>query len=105
MDELSDQQRMALEWKYVERLSVREIAERLDTSEKAAESILFRARKEFRQRMQLHDVEDEAEFSASTPSQLERLKPDDSDLDGSASGSQNFGSSFGMPRVTHRPSS
>lgn len=105
MDELSGQQRIALEWKYVEKLSVREIAERLNTSEKAAESILFRARKEFRQKMQLRDVEDEAELSAPTSSQLERLKPDDSELDGSASGSQNFGSSFGLPRVTHRPSS
>lgn len=105
MDELSDQQRMALEWKYVEKLSVREIAERLDTSEKAAESILFRARKEFRHRMQLRDIEDEAELAAPASSHLERLKPDDSEPDGSSSGSQNTGSSFRLPSVTHRPSS
>lgn len=105
MDELSDQQRMALEWKYVDKLSVREIAERLNTTEKAAESILFRARKDFRQRMQLRDVDDEAASSMSTSSQLGRLKPDDLDADGSASESQNFGSSFGMASVTHRPSS
>ena len=51
MDGLPDQQRLALEWKYVDRLSVREIAGRLETSEKAAESILFRARRAFRERL------------------------------------------------------
>ncbi len=105
MDALPEQQRMTLEWKYVDKCSVREIAERLDTTEKAAESILFRARKKFRQRMQLRDVDDEPASSALTSPQLERLKPDDSAADGSASGSQNIGSSFGMASVTHRPSS
>ena len=101
MDELPDQQRMALEWKYVEKLSVREIGERLSITEKAAESILFRARKDFRQRMQLSDVADDAVLAAP---QLERRKPDDSEKSGSVSGSQNLGSSFGMASVTHRPS-
>lgn len=103
MDELTDQQRTALEWKYVEKLSVREIAERLDTTEKAAESILFRARKDFRQRMQLRDIDEKPALSTSP--QLERLKPDDLNVNGSASESQNLGSSFGMASVTHRPSS
>jgi RNA polymerase sigma-70 factor (ECF subfamily) len=37
-----------LEWKYVDGLSVREIAQRLDVSEKATESLLTRARTAFR---------------------------------------------------------
>jgi RNA polymerase sigma-70 factor (ECF subfamily) len=38
----------ALEWKYLEELSVREIATRLGMGEKAAESLLTRARRAFR---------------------------------------------------------
>jgi RNA polymerase sigma-70 factor (ECF subfamily) len=38
----------ALEWKYIDGLSVREIAERLSVGEKAAESMLTRARESFR---------------------------------------------------------
>ncbi len=38
----------ALQWKYIEGLTVREIAGRLETSVKAAESILTRARQAFR---------------------------------------------------------
>lgn len=52
LDSLGDAQRMALEWKYIDRLSVREIAVRLDLTEKAAESVLFRARCEFRERFE-----------------------------------------------------
>jgi RNA polymerase sigma factor (sigma-70 family) len=50
MDGLTEQHRLVLEWKYLDRLSVREIAERWDTTEKAVESILFRARGAFRDR-------------------------------------------------------
>jgi len=39
----------ALEWKYIDGLSVREIAGRLHLSEKAAESLLTRARNAFRE--------------------------------------------------------
>jgi RNA polymerase sigma-70 factor (ECF subfamily) len=39
----------ALEWKYIDGLSVREIAERLSLGEKAAESLLTRARASFRE--------------------------------------------------------
>ena len=39
----------ALEWKYVDGLSVREIASRLKLGEKAAESLLSRARESFRE--------------------------------------------------------
>jgi len=41
----------ALEWKYVDGLSVREIASRLQLGEKAAESLLSRARESFREAM------------------------------------------------------
>jgi len=47
---MDEDQRLALEWKYVEGLSVREIAARLNRSEKAAEALLFRAREDFRRR-------------------------------------------------------
>jgi RNA polymerase sigma factor (sigma-70 family) len=49
MDELPEQHRLALEWKYLDNLSVREIAQRWEITEKAAESILFRARRELRE--------------------------------------------------------
>jgi RNA polymerase sigma factor (sigma-70 family) len=48
MDRLPEPYRLALEWKYLDRLSVREIATRLNASEKGAESLLFRARNHFR---------------------------------------------------------
>ena len=37
-----------LEWKYLQGLSMREIAQRLDTTTKAVESLLTRAREAFR---------------------------------------------------------
>lgn len=58
MDQLSDQFRLALEWKYIDRLSVREMSERWSTTEKAAESILFRARGEFRRLLKQDDQPD-----------------------------------------------
>ncbi|MBI3461697.1 MAG: sigma-70 family RNA polymerase sigma factor [Planctomycetes bacterium] len=51
MDQLSDQYRAALEWKYLDKWSVKEIAEHWAITEKAVESILFRARREFRDRL------------------------------------------------------
>ncbi len=60
LDHLPEPTRLALEWKYIDKLSVKEIAERLDVSDKAAESILFRGRKEFRQRMLMKDGCDES---------------------------------------------
>ena len=50
MAALDDDQRLALEWKYLDGLSVREIARRLERTERAAEALLFRAREEFRRR-------------------------------------------------------
>ena len=48
LDRLPGQYANALEWKYLEGISVREIAVRLDLSTKAAESLLTRARDAFR---------------------------------------------------------
>lgn len=48
MDRLPDEERAALEWKYLEDLSVGEIAGRLGRTEKAVESVLYRARRSFR---------------------------------------------------------
>lgn len=61
LEAMGDASRLALEWKYVDRLSVREIADRLDLTEKAAESVLFRARREFRTRMERDTDEVSAE--------------------------------------------
>ena len=46
---LSESQRLVLEWKYVDGLSVRQIAQRLGVSEKAVEARLYRAREEVRE--------------------------------------------------------
>tara|TARA_R110002072_G_C7978996_1_gene536063 strand:- start:67282 stop:67938 length:657 start_codon:yes stop_codon:yes gene_type:complete len=57
MDGLPEQHRLALEWKYIDKLSVRSIADRMDVSEKAAESVLFRARRDFKDRVLRIDKE------------------------------------------------
>jgi RNA polymerase sigma-70 factor (ECF subfamily) len=48
LDALPERQRIVLEWKYLDSLSVREMAERLGETEKAVESVLYRGRREFR---------------------------------------------------------
>jgi RNA polymerase sigma-70 factor (ECF subfamily) len=48
LDELPDHYAQALEWKYVDRVPVNEIASRLGMGLKAAESLLTRARQAFR---------------------------------------------------------
>ncbi len=48
LDQLAPRYSRALEWKYLENLPVNEIAQRLDISPKAAESVLTRARHAFR---------------------------------------------------------
>jgi RNA polymerase sigma factor (sigma-70 family) len=48
LDSLPGHQGEALEWKYVDGLSVQEIADRLRLGHKAAESLLTRARDSFR---------------------------------------------------------
>lgn len=48
LDGIPDHYARALEWKYLDRLSVLEIAERMGVQPKAAESLLTRARQAFR---------------------------------------------------------
>jgi RNA polymerase sigma-70 factor (ECF subfamily) len=45
---LDDDERLVLDWKYIEGLSINEIARRLGRSEKGVEALLYRARNEFR---------------------------------------------------------
>ncbi len=49
LDRVHPRHRQALSWKYIQGRSVREISERLEVSEKAAESVLTRARNSFRE--------------------------------------------------------
>jgi len=58
LEGLPERQRLALEWKYVEDLRVREIAERMGETEKAVEATLYRARREFRRRYDLAEATD-----------------------------------------------
>lgn len=48
IDRLPDEQRQVLEWKYLDGLSVRDMADRLGRTEKAVEAALYRARNAFR---------------------------------------------------------
>lgn len=48
LDSLAPRHAQALEWKYLDDLPVRDIARRLNVGEKAAESLLTRARQSFR---------------------------------------------------------
>lgn len=57
LEGLPERQRLALEWKYVEGMRVREIAERLDETEKAVEATLYRARREFRRLYEVSELE------------------------------------------------
>jgi RNA polymerase sigma factor (sigma-70 family) len=74
MDQLPEQYRIGLEWKYLERLSTREISLRWGTTEKAAESILFRARREFRIQLNKNDTA----ASTSSPTTKEMSERSDS---------------------------
>jgi RNA polymerase sigma-70 factor (ECF subfamily) len=51
LDQLDADERLVLEWKYVDGWSVRRIAESLGRTEKAVESLLYRARESLRQRL------------------------------------------------------
>jgi len=55
LDDLDEINRQCIEWKYIDKLSVREMALRLDLTEKAVESILYRARQDFRERFERHE--------------------------------------------------
>jgi RNA polymerase sigma-70 factor (ECF subfamily) len=76
LDALPDRQRVVLEWKYLDALRVREIAERLGDTEKAVETVLYRARREFRrlfetQRIREVRVARTSERGADIPQELE----------------------------------
>jgi RNA polymerase sigma factor (sigma-70 family) len=73
MDELPERHRLVLEWKYLDKLAVREIAARLDLTEKAAESILFRARREFREKLTIE--EKKVDHPAPDPAPFPRREP------------------------------
>ena len=64
LDALPPRYGRALEWKYIDRFSVNEIASRLDLSPKAAESLLTRARVAFRERYSSLSAKQRAESDA-----------------------------------------
>lgn len=55
LEQLPCKQRLILEWKYSEGLRVREIALRLNETEKAVEASLYRARREFRRYFEMSE--------------------------------------------------
>ncbi len=91
LDCLSDQHRLVLEWKYVDGLSVRAIAKRWSTTEKAVESILFRARNSFRKEAEQLDAK-EAAAHREDPGELLWLAASRQDAAGQhPTGHQNMG--------------
>jgi RNA polymerase sigma-70 factor (ECF subfamily) len=67
LDSLRPDQRLALELKYADGLTVYEIAGRIGQSEKAIESLLYRARLEFRRKYELHSKEEFQSLSTVAP--------------------------------------
>ena len=67
LEGLDETKRQCLQWKYLERLSVREMAARLDLTVKAVESILYRARLEFRERFEKREQACDTATSTSPP--------------------------------------
>jgi RNA polymerase sigma-70 factor, ECF subfamily len=55
LESIEVEERLVLEWMYLDEISVREIASRLGRSDKAIESVLFRARNSFRQVMKSNE--------------------------------------------------
>jgi RNA polymerase sigma-70 factor (ECF subfamily) len=53
LDQMADEERQVLEWKYLDELSVTMIAERLGRTEKAVEALLYRARRAFRELLKI----------------------------------------------------
>jgi RNA polymerase sigma-70 factor (ECF subfamily) len=71
LEDLDETKRQCLEWKYVEKLPVREMAARLDLTEKAVESILYRARLEFRERFERREQKHVATSNLFNPKPIE----------------------------------
>lgn len=63
LESLLEQQRLVLELKYAEGLSVQGIAERMGQTEKSVESLLYRARVEFRRLWEIRDRQSSTPFS------------------------------------------
>lgn len=70
LEQLTDQERLALEWKYLDGVPVKSIAERLGLTGKATESLLYRGRRAFRQwyeaRQRAHEQKSIADRSGRT---------------------------------------
>ncbi|WP_430453618.1 RNA polymerase sigma factor [Rhodopirellula europaea] len=56
IDTLPEHYRQTLEWKYVDQVSVKVIAERLDTTEKSVQGTLFRARQALRDQLKTEQI-------------------------------------------------
>jgi RNA polymerase sigma-70 factor (ECF subfamily) len=56
LGQLGERHRIVLEWKYLDMLGVKQIAERLGETEKAVEAALYRARREFRRLFDLQQA-------------------------------------------------
>ena len=63
LEQLPPKQRLILEWKYAEGMRVREIAERLNETEKGIEASLYRARREFRRCFELSEKSSTVQWS------------------------------------------
>ncbi|MBZ0113338.1 MAG: sigma-70 family RNA polymerase sigma factor [Thermoanaerobaculia bacterium] len=75
LDQLPDHYARSLEWKYVDRLSVADIATRLDLSPKATESLLTRARGAFKSRYRQLIQELESPVRVESDGRLEDRTP------------------------------
>jgi RNA polymerase sigma factor (sigma-70 family) len=71
LEDLDETKRQCLEWKYVEKLPVREMAAKLDLTEKAVESILYRARLEFRERFERREQQHDTTSNLFKPKPIE----------------------------------
>ncbi len=67
LEELSEDYRVVLEMKYAQGATVKDIADRLDLSVKAAESLLHRARTDFRSKYKFNDKREEMPALPSVP--------------------------------------
>lgn len=79
MAELAEDQQLALELKYIDRMSVKDMTKRMGTTEKAVESILYRARGALRKQLQRGDIagrdSTSAECTETRKSLSEGIKP------------------------------
>jgi RNA polymerase sigma-70 factor (ECF subfamily) len=72
LGQLGERQRIVLEWKYLDLLGVKQIAERLGDTEKAVEAVLYRARREFRRLFDLQQARPSPVSEVSDPGHIVR---------------------------------